>query len=223
MRPISKSRRSVRVIAALLALAILNTLALLPATAQESLGSGGFYVVSFDSRITDADRTALARTGAVIIDYEPDNSYIVWADEAQATAASRLSGAERIRPLTTNRKLDDALDSTRGLIEPANVTVYGPKIDEAVAFLSEFGDVIDFAPIRADGLLYSVRVPLGASVSRRGSRSSGRDVRESWITPCGSRGRAGNADHRRQRQSTLAGAGHISGIYTVAQEGETQR
>ncbi len=67
-----------------LAVVALNALALMPASASSVTSVGGigaFYVVSFDHSITDRDRSALARTGATIIDYEPRDSYLVWASE----------------------------------------------------------------------------------------------------------------------------------------------
>ena len=148
-----------------LAIVLLNAVALLPASASApAADTGGFYVVTFDGRITDADRSVLARTGAAIIDYEPDDSYIVWAAGAQVKAAGRIAGVDEVRALTEVRKLDGALAATGGALEPADITVYGPQIQPFLSFIDQFGEVIDTHPIRADGLLHSVRIPLGRSV-----------------------------------------------------------
>lgn len=148
-----------------LVVVLLNAVALLPASASAPAAvTSGFYIVAFDGRITDADRSALARTGAAIIDYEPDDSYIVWANAAQVKAASGLAGVEKIGALTEARKLDDVLAATGGALEPAAITVYGGQIQSFLSFIDQFGEVIDTHPIRADGLLHSVRIPLGRSV-----------------------------------------------------------
>ena len=41
-------------------------------------------VVQFAGPVTSATRAALERTGADILDYEPDHAYLVWADASEA-------------------------------------------------------------------------------------------------------------------------------------------
>jgi subtilisin family serine protease len=129
------------------------TIPALPSTATDAR----FFVAHFDNRITDVTRARLERTGVMIIDYEPVNSYLVWATAEQAAAADGVRGIASVRAAGSARKLHDFLPSS-GTVERLEVTVYGPAASDAASFLASFGTITNTYPIRADGLLVDIRV-----------------------------------------------------------------
>lgn len=75
--------------------------------------AGGFYVATFRTRITDATRAHLARTGVEIIGYEPDDAYIVSATEREVAAARRLHAIASVTPVAPARKLGTRISTGR--------------------------------------------------------------------------------------------------------------
>lgn len=135
---------------ALVAVGLLSV-GLLPASATPGDSDAGarLFVVAFDGRIGDADRVRLATTGAAIIDYEPDDSYIVWATPTQAARAARLRGVASVATLPRARKLDDALRAS--LPELVEASLYGPALEESLPRLSSLGRIGRVYPTRGNG------------------------------------------------------------------------
>jgi len=106
------SRRPRRLIIPALLAAVAATA--LPAPAAVSSSERAFHVVRFADRITDGSRSALAATGARILDYEPDDAYLVLADPAQARAAAGVEGVRSVAPVPVSRRLHPVLRGARG-------------------------------------------------------------------------------------------------------------
>ena len=149
-----------------LAIVVINGLALIPSgVAASAPGRGAsFYVVAFDHKITDEARAGLESAGVTIVDYEPKDSYIVWATSSQVQKTADLADVSAVTPLESARKLDSGVMSLSGRIAHAEVTVYGPALEGVMGFLSRFGKISDAYAARADGLLYTVALPLDASL-----------------------------------------------------------
>ncbi|MDQ3991994.1 MAG: S8 family serine peptidase, partial [Actinomycetota bacterium] len=87
----------------LLSVSLLAVLAV-PASGGEATSGAAFRIVSFDGRITDAMRAGVEAAGARIIGYEPDDAYIVWADQAQTARLARGPAVVDIRDVGPARK-----------------------------------------------------------------------------------------------------------------------
>jgi len=143
------------------------TMALLLAVPASLLGGAvaaspepdsGFYVVAFERRIDDAGRAGLVRTGADIIGYEPDDSYIVWANNDEAAAAGALGAVDAVTPVPLDRKL--AVESgARGSIA-VDVVTYGPSSATIARSLDALGDVGRIARLDAHGTLATVTMTI---------------------------------------------------------------
>ncbi len=89
----------------LIVLAALVVLAPLGATAGTGADEG-FFIARFGSHITDASRAALTSTGLEVIDYEPQDSYIVWGSAHQVAHARTLPAVSSVHPMPVTRKVD---------------------------------------------------------------------------------------------------------------------
>ena len=133
---------------------------LLPSAVGASPATEGFFVVHFETAITDDMRAAIASRVDEIIDYEPRDSYIVWADSDQATAVRGVGSVASVVPLSRARRLDQDLAALHGSGSFVAATVYGPRLTSAVDFLSRLGDIAAVYPTRADGLLQTVTLTI---------------------------------------------------------------
>lgn len=150
-----------RSIAVLVALTTLSAPTLSVARAARTEEGKRFYVASFGKRITDHMRSALASVGVAIVDYYPDNSYLVWADHSQANAAARLRAVRSVNPLPARSKVHSDLLKGRDGLSVVQVTVAGESLlDQGPALLQRFGDVLGITANRPDGLTVGVRLRL---------------------------------------------------------------
>lgn len=124
--------------------------------AAPNTSSGGtFRIVSFDRPISDAMRSAIAKAGAQIVDYEPDDSYLVWAADSAVPRIRRFDFVTNVAELSRARQGLRSLENSMG--SPfVQATVYGRHLPGTLSDLASLGEVLDAYPARADGLLYTV-------------------------------------------------------------------
>lgn len=135
------TRMRTRSLAAACALLVMG---LTPIAGAGSVGPG-WYVVRYEAPIVEADRAALAATGADAIQYLPRNSYVAWMDEAALAAADELDP----RPLPPAQKVAATTDPAR----PLDVTLHGDATD-----LRGLGEVVRANTATPDGSLLSAVV-----------------------------------------------------------------
>jgi hypothetical protein len=80
-----------------------------PTAALAAAAPGPYAIIQFRGPIAPADRTALERTGVMLLEYLPDNAYLVRGDPAQLDAAARLPQVYARAPFTLADKLAPAL------------------------------------------------------------------------------------------------------------------
>ena len=93
---------------------VATVLAAVPAPAATE--GEGLYVVRLESRIAPEDRAALASVVEQILDYEPRDSYVVWASSSQIEAATKLPAVLMADPVTAARKLSPNLTDAQGMV-----------------------------------------------------------------------------------------------------------
>ncbi|MFN2388680.1 MAG: S8 family serine peptidase [Actinomycetota bacterium] len=104
-----------------------------------------------------------------MIDYEPDDSYIVWASTAEARRAARLDVVGSVVAVPVARKLGSGLPD---LSDPSTtpldlqLTVYGPRVAAAIDALTRLGSVGRISRARPDGFLATVGATAPASALR---------------------------------------------------------
>ncbi|MDQ3986794.1 MAG: S8 family serine peptidase [Actinomycetota bacterium] len=136
---------------------------LLPSPAPRAAPAGGFFVVHFNAAITDEMRASVASRVDEIIDYEPHDSYIVWADSAQVTATRSVPSVDSVAPLSRTRRLDQDLAGLSGSGAFVAATVYGPRLGSSLDFFSGLGNIAAIYPTRADGLLQTVTLAVDSA------------------------------------------------------------
>ena len=117
-----------------------------PFASQGPEPKGGWSVVTFTGRITEADRMALNRAGASAVQYLPRNSYVAWMTRAAAVTVTALERVATVRPLTATEKIHPYLEQQGQL--RLHVLVFGPGLRSA---LRGFGGVADIVAIRGEG------------------------------------------------------------------------
>ncbi len=114
-------------------------------------GSRSFYIVKFQDRISDAARGAVVRIGLDIVDYEPDDAYLVWGSVAEASAAAELDVVESALRLPLSRKVHPSLRRPAGMVL-VEVTAASAGLEATRAFLSQLSDELRVVARRSDGL-----------------------------------------------------------------------
>jgi subtilisin family serine protease len=155
--------RGIRAVVALTAAVM--TVAVLPAVARaepDAASGPTFRIVSFDRPISDSMRAAVVGAKARVVDYEAENSYIVWADDSAAGRIRKLDFVKDVAGLTRERQ---GLRTLSNFSEAPFVqaTVYGRRLTATVADLAVLGDVVDAYPARSDGLLYTVSISVAVT------------------------------------------------------------
>ncbi|MDQ4064571.1 MAG: S8 family serine peptidase [Actinomycetota bacterium] len=130
-----RSRARLRILASFGAAACLLASVAVPSSA--SLESRGFYVVSFDGRITDTMHAALEATGAEIVGYEPDDSYVVWAGARELRRSRSVPSVRHVRRISAGDKIGIDRASVRGhtvslITHSSNVDVLARAVDPMV-------------------------------------------------------------------------------------------
>lgn len=99
----------------------------LPAAAERGAASG-WYVVSFDDRITSRDRARLGDAGARAIQYLPDDRYVAWIGQSSHRAIAALPNIVSVVPLPAPEKI--AVAPAGGGDSPVTVSVFGPRAQQ---------------------------------------------------------------------------------------------
>lgn len=137
----------------------------LPGVAGAAPGTSSgatFRIVAFDRPISDSMRSAVAGAGARIVDYDPDDSYLVWAGASTVRRIQRLDFVTDVTELTRERQGWRALADSSGSIL-VQATVYGRGLPTTLADLAGLGNVLDTYSARADGLLYTVSMTVASA------------------------------------------------------------
>ena len=130
--------------------------------------SGGFYIVAFDGVITGRDADRLAASGAQIVGYEPDDSYIVWVTANHLAGVRGVGSVEKITSVPVSRKLGvDAVTSTIDV----GVVVHRSRSTAVAGALAAMGNVLRSASLgtRSDLALITASLPSGllSEIARR--------------------------------------------------------
>ena len=147
-----RARRIRNVIAA--GTVILTTASALPVASAAP--AAGWFVISYEHRITSADRQLLDTAGAAAVQYRPVDSYVGWLTVNQARAARTLPHVDTVRALGPSEKIAESLDPSA--IAPVDVTVFGPRATSLVRELSSSMRVIRANAADPTGELASVVV-----------------------------------------------------------------
>jgi subtilisin family serine protease len=125
----------IRGVRALAALGV-AVLAVSPLTAGAS-SAAGWHVVTFDGRITQADRAALVDAGARSPQYVPADSYVAWLPSGAAVAD--VPSVAAVSALAPTKKVDPAL---RGTAASVLVTVLADAPTLSLPALDAAGTVL---------------------------------------------------------------------------------
>lgn len=155
-------RHRVRLVAAIVAaLAATASAAAAPLTSVRR-GDGGLYVVGFEKRITSSARAALGSTGATVLDYEPVDSYLVWATAEEVELVRSLAPVADVRAVSPARKLDASLEGPTAGTVHVQLTVFRPQLVAATSTLAALGPVVE-VPRSGDRLHATLLAALPAS------------------------------------------------------------
>ena len=127
--------RRIRV-GAIAAAVMLSALASLT-EAVASRPHAGWFVITYDRRITGADRNALSRLGARAVLYRPVDSYVAWLTPGSSTSAADLPHVQDVRPLLPREKLAPSLNLDGSA--PVEVAVLG---SEMPGLIDRLGDSV---------------------------------------------------------------------------------
>lgn len=141
--------------AALLA-ASLMTLALPPGPDARAAEPEGWYVVSYERRIEEADRARLDRVGAESVSYLPVDRYVAWLDRGAAGELRRARTVASVQPLSPRAKLSSSVREK--LPDLAELTVFGDRARSMLDTLSETTGFVAAYPADARGELYNIVV-----------------------------------------------------------------
>lgn len=142
------------------ALVLLTAVSALP---MASAGpEAGWFVVSYEHRITSADRERLDDAGAAAVQYRPVDSYLGWLSLDEAREARALPHVDAVRALRPSEKVAGSLDRFAATA-PVDVTVFGPRATSVVEELSSSMSVIRAHAAEPGGELASIVVEAGPS------------------------------------------------------------
>ena len=116
----------------------------------------GWFVISYEHRITSADRQRLDDTGAAAVLYRPVDSYMSWLTVDEARQARALPHVDTVRALRPSEKVAQSLG--RSATGPIDVTVFGPRATSVIRELSSSMRVIRAHAADPSGELASVVV-----------------------------------------------------------------
>jgi hypothetical protein len=109
-----------------------------PISTQAS--SGRWTVVTFTDRITQADRTAINRAGAISVQYVPHDSYVAWMTSAAARRMASLDSVRETRRLSAAEKIHPYLED-RGELR-LHVLARSSELGSTVNALGGLGEIV---------------------------------------------------------------------------------
>lgn len=140
----------------LIAAALVVATASLPAGAESVRPRPGWFVITYDHRITEADRSTLASIGARGVLYRPVDSYVAWLSPSSVTSAAALRHVSGVAPLSPAAKIAPGLAVDAP--QPVEVSVLGARMPSFLDRLDGSIRLIRASSADPNGMLGSVVV-----------------------------------------------------------------
>lgn len=137
----------------------------LPASLLAESSASGFHLVQLAAPVKDAWLAALQQTGAEVLQYYPNYSYLVWATESQAARIRSLPQVRWSGAFHTAYRIAPGLSQATGLLENVAVTFYndGSTKDILDRIRSLGGEYLQHFPAQPDGRFYTALFKLDAA------------------------------------------------------------
>lgn len=136
----------------------------LPVAASAQTGPG-WRLIQYDQRPTQRDRDALTAQGLRVVQYYPDNAYLVWGDAAALQRSAQSPAVRWHGDFRPEWKRSPDLNGRAGTIDNVQVLVYNDgQLDRVLTPIQRLGAVVQSAaPAQPDGVLWQLIVRVDAS------------------------------------------------------------
>jgi len=138
----------------------------LPAALRAGGDGPGLRLVQLVAPVRDEWRAGLEQVGARVLQYYPNNAYLVWSEAPAAAAAQALPFVRWQGPLHPAYKVGAELTGREGVIANVDVTFYddGQKAATLAAITALGGEVLRVHPAQPDRAFWDaiVRLPAAA-------------------------------------------------------------
>ncbi|MBP1619818.1 MAG: Subtilase family, partial [Acidobacteria bacterium] len=137
----------------------------LPPGLEAATSGPGFRLVQFGAPVRDEWLSQLRSAGAIVLQYYPHHTYLVWADDAAAADVAGLAPVRWLGAFHPAYKAHADLAGRQGRIQNVDVHFFsGPGVERTLSLLESLGaDVLGSHAAQPDGLFWDAIVELPAA------------------------------------------------------------
>jgi len=100
-------------------------------------GVDGYYIVQFRGPVREEWKDSLVRAGAEILDYVPNNAFLVRMDSSLSSSLNRIRTVQWVGPFQPAYKIDPELISKRGTFDVDVITFHPEGVRSVLGVLRE--------------------------------------------------------------------------------------